>query len=50
MLDPFNSYGQDTYGGFETFDPYGSYDAATLAAMYGGSCPPIDINSLCNCA
>jgi hypothetical protein len=46
MLDPFNQYGQEAQ--FETFDPYGSYDAATLAALYGGPCDG-SINFNCGC-
>lgn len=40
-LDPFartnNSWSAP---GFEEFDPYGSYTAATLAADYGETCDP----------
>ena len=44
MLDPFSSAESQ----FETFDPYGEYDAATLAALYGGGCEPT-INYNCGC-
>lgn len=45
MLDPFGP----SQPQFETFDPYGAYDAATLAALYGGSCDPGQINFNCGC-
>lgn len=44
-MDPFSSG-----GGFETFDAYGDYEAATAAALYGVGCDPdIDINANCSC-
>ncbi|HEX6039008.1 hypothetical protein [Longimicrobium sp.] len=47
-MDPFSPFGQQSQ--FETFDPYGGYDAATLAALYGGSCDPDqNININCGC-
>lgn len=45
MLDPFSS----SQPQFETFDPYGEYDAATLAALYDSSCGGDTINFNCGC-
>lgn len=42
-MDPFNP------GGFDTFDPYGDYEAVTAAALYGGGCDPGGINLNCFC-
>ena len=47
-MDPFSPFGQQSQ--FETFDPYGEYDAATLAALYGGPCDGGGININCGCA
>lgn len=46
-MDPFSPFGEQQ---FETFDPYGAYDAATLAAIYGDTCDPDQININCGCA
>lgn len=47
-MDPFSPFGQESQ--FETFDPYGSYDATTIAALYGDTCDPDGININCRCA